>query len=79
MILHFMLSSLPVWLLLEADWAHTQQARPFMARCSHVVAVGRLKWEVGSPHSGLDNNAWYRFHVDHQGLPSFVPRMEEAA
>src|SRR5262245_5888753 len=35
---------LPTWLLLESDWAHTKQARPFMPSCTDIVSVGRLRW-----------------------------------
>src|SRR5262249_20061992 len=31
---------LPTWLLLETDWASTQQAAPFMPSCSDIVSVG---------------------------------------
>lgn len=76
---HFIASGLPVWLLLDADFCHTVRARAFIERCSHVVAIGRLKWEPDSEFTGLDNNAWYRFERQHQGGPIFVPRMEKAA
>lgn len=76
---HFIATGLPVWLLLDADFAHTVRARVFIEKCSHVVAVGRLKWKADSDHSGLDNNSWYRFQREHQGGPIFVPRMEKAA
>jgi hypothetical protein len=64
----------PTWLLLDADWAFTRQSRPFLVHCSHIVAVGRVKWIVGSKHTGKDNAAWYRFHVQHVGGPSFIGR-----
>lgn len=51
----------PTWLLLDSDWMFTKQARPFLPYCSLIVSVGRLKWIPDSPHSGLDNCAWYRF------------------
>jgi hypothetical protein len=37
----------PTWLLLESDWAQTKQAAPFMASCSDIVAIGRVKWIEG--------------------------------
>lgn len=78
MILHFQ-SLAPTWLLFDADWAHTRQASPFIPQCSHIVAVGRVKWIEGSKHSGKDNCAWHRFHAQHTGGPRFIERMREAA
>lgn len=64
----------PTWLLLDADWAHTKQAAPYLLHCSHIVSVGRLKWQPGSKHTGKDNNAWYRFHALHRDGPRFIGR-----
>lgn len=52
---------LPTWLLLNADLMHNVRSAPLMARCSDVVSVGRVKWIADSPHSGLENAAWFRF------------------
>lgn len=52
------------WLLLDADWAFTKQAAPYMKYCSKFVAVGRLKWIPGSKHTGKENCAWYRFESE---------------
>lgn len=51
----------PTWLLFDADWIHTVQARPFAAYCSHVVSIGRVRWIEGTDMTGKDNAAWYRF------------------
>ena len=54
------------------DWPSTQQAAPFLAHCSDIVAIGRVKWIEGSKHTGKDNYAWYRFdsrHTSRPGLP----------
>ena len=60
LILHF--SQLrPTWLLFDADWAYTKQAKAYLPYCVEIVAVGRLKWIEGSPHTGKDNCAWYLF------------------
>ena len=64
----------PSWLLLDADWAHTKQAAPFLPHCTDIVAVGRVKWIEGSQHSGKDNCAWYRFHIRHTAGPVFHGR-----
>ncbi len=61
----------PTWLLLESDWASTRQASPFMASCSDIVAIGRVKWIAGSKHTGKDNHAWYRFDARHSSGPVF--------
>jgi hypothetical protein len=61
----------PTWLLLESDWALTRQAAPFMASCSDILAIGRLKWIEGSKHTGKENSAWYRFDVRHMSGPVF--------
>ncbi len=60
MIEHFRLIA-PAWLLLDADYAHTKQAAPYMEYCSKIVAIGRVKWIEGSKHTGKDNVAWYCF------------------
>lgn len=62
----------PTWLLFDADWAHTKQAAWYLKSCSHIVAVGRLKWIAGSPSCGKDNVAWYRFHAQHTDGPRFI-------
>ncbi len=54
-------SQLPTWLLFDADWAHTKQARPYLTYCHHIISVGRLKWIPGTTMSGKDNVAWYLF------------------
>ncbi|MET4198752.1 hypothetical protein [Bradyrhizobium sp. LA6.12] len=64
----------PTWLLLEHDWAQTMQAAPFMRACSHIVAVGRLKWIPGSKFTGKDNYAWFRFDPRHTSRPVFHGR-----
>ena len=47
------------WLLFDADWMHTKQSVPYMAMCSKIVSVGRIKW-FGNM-TGKDNCAWYLF------------------
>lgn len=60
MISHFS-DMVPTWLLFDADWMHTRQATPHLARCTHIVSVGRVKWIPESNATGKDNVAWYRF------------------
>lgn len=64
----------PTWLLLDADWSHTKQSGPFMDQCSHIVSVGRLRWEPDTKQTGKDNASWYRFHAQHTGGPRFIGR-----
>lgn len=59
----------PTWLLFDADWIHTKQARPFLRYLVKVVSVGRLKWIEGSKHDGKDNCAWYLFDAQHDLSP----------
>lgn len=73
MILHFQRQA-PTFLLFDADWAHNKHAEPYLDQCSHIIAVGRLKWIEGSPHAGKDNVCWYRFHAQHEGGPRFYGR-----
>lgn len=65
----------PTWLLFDADWAHTKQARPYLDRLCAIVAVGRLKWIEGSKHDGKDNCCWYLFDKKNAGIaPRFYGR-----
>lgn len=73
LILHLSLLA-PTWLLLDADWPHTKQAAPYLKQCSHIVAIGRVKWIANSPHTGKDNACWYRFDARHQTGPRFYGR-----
>jgi hypothetical protein len=56
-----LIKTAPAWLLFDADWPHTKQARPFLAHCRKIVSVGRVKWIEGSKQTGKDNAAWYLF------------------
>jgi hypothetical protein len=68
----------PTWLLFDADWVHTKQARPFLKRCRRIVSVGRLKWEEDSKHQGKDNAAWYLFTATiSDAAPLFHPRGDD--
>ena len=64
----------PTWMIFDADWMHTVQARPHLERCMKIVSVGRVKWIAGSANTGKDNAAWYLFSAAHQGGPRFVGR-----
>lgn len=58
MIDHFV-SLKPTWLLLPADMMHNRYFSPYMAKCSRVVSVGRLKWFKDSKHTSTDNFSWF--------------------
>ena len=58
---HLMTLERVSWLLLDADWAHTKQAVPYLTYCRKIVSVGRLKWIPQTKHVGKDNCAWYLF------------------
>jgi len=60
LILHFC-QLRPTWLLFDADWAYTKQAKVYLKYCVEIIAIGRLKWIEDSPYSGKDNCAWYLF------------------
>lgn len=62
---------LPTWLLLDASWAHTAQAAPYLKMCEKVVSVGRVKWFSGSDHMSLDDSAWYLFSSNKTGRTEF--------
>lgn len=50
----------PTWLLFDADWIFTKQAKPFKEFCKLVVPVGRVSW-MGNGVAGMDNCCWYLF------------------
>ena len=47
LIRHFLRSGITVWLLIDTDWAFTQQAAPFLPACSDIVTIGRVRWIEG--------------------------------
>lgn len=66
----------PTWLLLEADFKHNKRSAPFIAMCSDIVSIGRVKWFDDTKHEGKANYAWYRFHAQHTRGPVFHPRQD---
>ncbi len=63
----------PTWLLFDADWMHTDQAREIIKGCSLVVTVGRLSW-MANGTSGKENCCWYLFTPGHTEGPRVVGR-----
>lgn len=51
----------PTWLLFDAGWAYTLQAKPYLKYCSKIVATPRLKWIEGSKHDAIEDAVWYCF------------------
>ena len=60
LIAHFQTIMQTSWLLFEQNRASTKHARPFLASCSDIVAIGQLKWIAGSKFAGFEHYAWYR-------------------
>ena len=55
---------LPIWTIIDAAWAHTQQSADHMQYCSHILSIGRVRWIAGTPYVGKDNSCWYRFQAE---------------
>jgi hypothetical protein len=64
----------PTWLLMDADWAHLQCARPYLNRLRAIVSVGRVQWFAGSPSTAKDNSAWYEFGYPSRRITRFYGR-----
>jgi hypothetical protein len=73
-LIEFLSDQHPTWLLFDADWMHTKQAAPYMARCVKIVSVGRVKWIPESKMTGKDNCCWYLFDRFDFTSPTFVRR-----
>lgn len=61
----------PTWLLFDAGWMFTKQAKPFLGKCAKIVTIGRLKWIEGTTMSGKDDCCWYLFDKNHSGPTEF--------
>jgi len=70
MISHFQRIS-PTWLLFDAGWMFTGQAKPYLDSCKKIVTIGRLKWIEGTTMSGKDDCCWYLFDKAHTSGPHF--------
>jgi hypothetical protein len=60
MIEHFA-SQRPTWLLIDSNWSHTKQAKPFMRYCLKEQMIGRVKWIENSKMAGKDDCSWFLF------------------
>lgn len=52
---------MPTWLLFDASWLYTAQAKVYLPRLRRVVTVGRVKWIPDTTMTGKDDAAWYLF------------------
>lgn len=59
------------WLLLDAGWAYTAQAKPYMKFCRKIVVIGRISW-MGNGTASKDDCCWYEF-IDRETLTTFYP------
>lgn len=66
--------SRPTWLLMDGNFMFNQRSAPYMALCSDVIPVGRVKWIEDSPYSGKENVAWYRFDARNTETTRFHAR-----
>jgi hypothetical protein len=66
------------WMLFDADWAHTAQAKAYLPFCERIVSAGRIRWlegmEADKGHAPMDNCAWYLFTATRGAGPIFVGR-----
>jgi hypothetical protein len=53
---------MPIWLLIDSDWANTRQAGELIRyRLRKIVVVGRLRWIEGTTMSGKEDASWFLF------------------
>jgi hypothetical protein len=77
-VLHRMIDAWPnAWMLWDADWLWTKQARPFLPRIKLIVPIGRVKWIPDSPSVGMDNAVWYQVDANHTDGPRIALPIEE--
>lgn len=51
----------PTWLLFDANWMFTKQAKDYLFWCEKIVTIGRVNWIEGTKQSGKDDSCWYLF------------------
>jgi len=64
----------PTWLLFDANWMFTKQAKDYLSYCSKIVTIGRVKWIENSKKSGKDDACWYLFDQNNQHQTKFFCR-----
>jgi hypothetical protein len=65
---HF-LKIAPTWLLLEMGFATNERDALFLAACTDVIPIGRVRWIEGSKHMSMENFGWFHFQQDHRTGP----------
>jgi hypothetical protein len=70
---HF-LGIAPAWLLLEMGFATNACDAPFLAACTDVIPIGRVRWFEGSKHMSCENFGWFQFQQGHHAGPVIRPR-----
>jgi len=65
----------PTWLLFDANWMFTKQAKDYLPYCEKIVTIGRVKWIEDSKGSGKDDSCWYLFDKKFTGDTTFFGRM----
>jgi hypothetical protein len=64
----------PTWLLLPMDFASNKRDAPFLAACTDIVPIGRVKWVEGTKFSSNENFGWFHFQKGHCDGPRIHPR-----
>lgn len=72
-IMDHLISLLPTWLLLPADFMHNVRMGPYMKQCEKVISVGRMYW-MPNKVKGVESMCWYLFNKDHKGPTEFIGR-----
>ncbi len=76
-IIQHLMSILPTWMILSADFMHNRYFEDLSPHCVKIVSVGRVKWMAGTKNTGFDNAAWYLFDLFHEGDgPVVLPNLE---
>jgi hypothetical protein len=70
---HFMRIA-PTWLLLPIGFAVNKRDAPFLATCTDIVPIGRVRWIEGTKDVSKDDFAWFRFLQSHRTGPHTHPR-----
>jgi len=68
----------PAWLLFDAGWWQTGQARPFEPVLRTVQGAGRVSW-MENGRNGMDDAAWHLFDARAPGGPGFEAHMPRGA
>lgn len=63
--------NLPTWLLIDAGWMFTAQAKPYLKFCDLIVSIGRVSW-MENDVSGKEDCCWYHF-IDKETQTVFYP------